>query len=100
MPVVRDIANAAIRGTDYAISPLEKAGQSFVNTFKDVKAVANGDEPKRGFQDTAETIGYAIGLPTAQPAATAKFLYDVFDGDVKPETVDDWWRGVMTGKIK
>lgn len=100
VPILRDLANAAVHGTDYAISPLEKAGQSFVNTFKDVKAVSEGETPKRGFQDTAETLGYATGLPTAQPAATARFLYDVVDGDVKPETVDDWWKGVLTGKVK
>ena len=101
VPLVRDIAAAAVHGRDYAFTPIEQIGKSVVGTVQDAMKLAHGEEPsKHAFQRAAETAGYALGLPIAQPAATVKFLWDVMDGEADPETLKDWWTGVMTGRIR
>lgn len=101
VPVLRDIANSAVHGGDYAISPLENAVNTGLKTLKDANKIVHGETPsKRAFQNAAETAGYAFGLPLSQPAASAKFLWNVIDGDVHPKDVADWYKGILTGKIK
>jgi hypothetical protein len=101
VPVLRDLAAAAVNGRDYSFTPLEQAGKSLVQTARDAYKVSTGQQPsRRGFQNAAETAGYAFGLPLSQPAATAKFFWDVYKGDADPEGLKDWWQGVMTGRIK
>jgi hypothetical protein len=101
IPGVRDLAAAWVHGRAYSITPIEQAGKSLVGSLQDAAKLARGEEPsKRAFQRGAETFGYALGLPTAQPAATAKFLWDVMDGEADPETLKEWWMGVMTGRIE
>jgi len=101
VPILRDLATAAVRGRDYAFTPIEQAGNTFVHTAEDAMKIAHGEEPSKRFsQNAAEAAGYALGLPLSQPAATAKFLWDVTDGEADPESLKDWWRGIMTGKIR
>lgn len=101
IPIIRDLANAAIHGTDYAISPLENSANTALKTLEDASKLLHGDKPgPRAFQNAAETAGYAFGLPLAQPAASARFLWDVIDGDVHPKDLSDWWKGLLSGKIK
>lgn len=101
VPALRDLANSYVNGHDYAISPIENAFNTGLKTLEDANKIAHGKEPsKRAFQNAAETAGYAFGLPLSQPAASAKFLWDVIDGDVHPKDISDWWKGIMTGKIK
>ena len=72
-----------------------------LKTLKDANKIVHGKKPSaRAFQNAAETAGYVFGLPMSQPAASAKFLWDVIDGDVHPKDLSDWWQGVLTGKIK
>lgn len=100
LPVIRDVANAYVHGEDYKLSPIEEPFRKMIETANDVTKIVEGKEPsKRAFQNAAEAVGYATGLPTAQPAASARFIWNVMDGDVKPTTAQDWWRGVLTGKI-
>lgn len=101
VPVLRDLAAAAVHGRDYTFTPLEQAGNSIVRTAQDAYKEATGGRPsKRAFQNAAETAGYALGLPLSQPAATTKFFWDVYKGDADPQGLKDWWQGIMTGKIR
>jgi len=101
IPIVRDLASAYVHGTDYTVTPLEKAGRTLVATMEDATKLLHGEEPSpRALQNAAETAGYVFGLPMSQPAATSKFLWDVMDGDADPKTLSEWWQGLLTGKIK
>jgi hypothetical protein len=101
IPIVRDLANAAVHGTDYAISPLENSANTALKTLEDASKIVHGEKPSaRAFQNAAETAGYAFGLPMAAPAASAKFLWDVINGDVHPKDLSDWWKGLLSGKLK
>ncbi len=100
LPVFRDMATAAVEGRDYKISPLEEAGQSFVTTTRDAYHLTTGEPvSKHAFQTAANTAGYAFGLPLSQPAATTKFLWDYTDGSADPQTLKEWYEGVLTGHI-
>lgn len=100
VPIVRDIAAAVVNGRDYTISPLEQAGKSIATTIENGMKIIEGEEPKKNALKTAGiAAGYLWGLPLGQPLATARFLWDVIDGDQEPEDLKDWWQGIMTGKI-
>jgi hypothetical protein len=101
VPVFRDMANAYVNGRDYTISPLEQGFKSIVQVFEDATSLVEGEPTKKNaYPNAAQAIGYTFGIPTAQPAATAKFLWDVVSGDADPESIADWYQGIMTGKLK
>jgi hypothetical protein len=101
VPVLRDLANSAIGGHDYAISPLEQAGKSLVKASTDTYKVATGEEPgPHAGANAIRASGYALGLPTGQLATAGPFLWDVFSGDVQPQSIKDWYDGVTRGKIE
>jgi hypothetical protein len=101
IPIVRDLANAAVNGRDYTITPMEQAGKAIVTTISDVsKAVQGEPTSKHAGTNAANAAGYVFGIPTAQPAATTKFIWDVMSGESDPQGLSDWWQGILTGKIK
>ena len=100
VPVIRDLANAAVHGRSYAISPLEQAGQAVVQAAHDAYKVATGDDSaKHPIKDAAQAIGYTFGLPTGQASSTGQFLWDVYHGDADPQGLKDWYQGLSTGKL-
>ncbi|MDR3798423.1 MAG: hypothetical protein P4K93_09735 [Terracidiphilus sp.] len=100
LPVFRDIAKSVAEGGDYKFTPLEQAGQSFVTTTRDAYHLAVGEPvSKHAMQTAANTAGYAFGLPLSQPAATTRFLWDYTDGDIDPQSLKEWYKGVLTGHI-
>jgi hypothetical protein len=50
-------------------------------------------------KDVAQAAGYAVGLPTGQLSQTGSFLWDVYNGDVDPQGIGDWYKGIQTGRI-
>lgn len=101
LPVFRDIATSVAEGRDYKLTPLEEAGQSFVTTTRDAYHLAAGEPvSKHALQTAANTAGYAFGLPLSQPAATTHFLWDYMNGDVDPQSMKEWYEGVLTGHIR
>lgn len=101
VPVLRDLAGAYVNGRDYSISPLEQAGKSLVAAATDATHLAEGEPTnEHAFEHGAQAVGYTFGIPTSQPAATTKFLWDVVDGYQDPEDLSDWWKGMQTGKIR
>jgi len=105
IPGVRDVTHpvwdgaAGNKGYDYQISPLQRAGQSLVVTAKDIGKIVRGEDTHRATRDTLETAGYATGLVPGQLAASAQFLVDVGNGDADPQSVADWYNGLVKGKI-
>ena len=99
VPVLRDLANAAINGRDYTITPVEAAGKAVVNAGWDTYKFSTGQEPsKHAGTHVAQAIGYLGGLPTGQASATGGYLWDVYTGETSPEDVKDWYDGLTTGK--
>jgi Large polyvalent protein associated domain 22 len=100
VPVLRDLANAAVNGRDYAISPLEQAGKSLVLAATDAYKAATGQETsKHPVKNAAQAAGYTFGLPTGQASSSAQFLWDVYNGDADPQSVKDWYDGLSHGRI-
>jgi hypothetical protein len=101
VPVLRDLMNAAVNGRDYAISPLEQAGKSMVKATTDTTKYLEGEEPSmHAGKNVAEAVGYAAGLPTGQLSTTGSFLWDVYNGDVDPQDLREWYQGISHGKIE
>lgn len=100
VPILRDLANAAINGRDYTITPLEQAGKSVVKAATDAYKAATGQETsKNSGKNAAQAAGYALGLPTGQLSATGSFLWDVYNGDADPQGIKDWYTGIQNGRI-
>ena len=83
----------------YSLSPVQRVGETFVNTAGDVGRIARGEETKRATRNTMEAAGYATGLVPGQVATATQFLVDVGYGEQDPEGVAEWWRGLTTGKV-
>jgi hypothetical protein len=100
VPVLRDLASAAINGRDYAITPLEQAGKTLVKAAVDTSKYVKGDEvSQHAGKNAAQAAGYAVGLPTGQLSATGSFLWDVYNGDADPQGIKEWYQGVSHGRI-
>lgn len=100
IPIVRDIANVAIKGFGSDVSSVDRLVGTTSRVIKDMKRLAEGEETKRATRNAMETAGY-LGAPTSgQMAATTQFIVDVFGGDQHPENWGDWWDGLTKGKIK
>jgi hypothetical protein len=101
IPVLRDIAKAAIEGRDYEISPIAKAvnsvlrgGKELVQHFRDDKDFT----PNSG-KHLATAAGLLAGLPTAAPFTAGKFLWDYSTGEADPQSIAEWYQGLATGKV-
>ncbi|QGP79998.1 MuF-C-terminal domain-containing protein [Sphingobium sp. CAP-1] len=100
LPVVRDLANVAVKDFDSSVSSVDRFVSTASRTIKDMKRIADGEDTKRATRNAMEVAGY-LGAPTSgQMAATTQFLVDVYGGDQHPENFGDWWEGLRTGRIK
>lgn len=102
VPMVRDIADAALSGHDYEPTPLVRMVKTMMGTYGDVVSATGLREKQpssRALQHALETFGYATGAPTGQAGATLQFLWDVNDGKVDPQTMSDWWSGLTKGRM-
>ena len=106
VPVLRDIAKAAISGREFEQSPIKQAGDTAVASGKDIGAALGRRHDKQGnpaqvsdrwLQHAVEVPGYVFGLPTGQAAGTVQFLHDVAAGNQEPASVSDFLRGVVYG---
>ncbi len=100
LPVVRDLANVAVKGFDSSVSSVDRFVSTASRTIKDMKRLAEGDDTKRATRNAMEVAGY-FGAPTSgQMAAASQFLVDVYSGDQDPDGFAEWWEGLTKGKIK
>ena len=105
IPLARDVFepfwNASVGNRVYAptISPVTRALESFVKAGGSMAKEARGDDAPHATKDVLEAVGYGTGLVPGQVASATQFLVDVGNGDVQPETIGDWIKGLSTGKI-
>ena len=99
VPVLRDLANAAVNGHDYTVTPLEQAGKTLVRAVQGASQMAQGEPMNKPVKTMGEAAGYTFGLPTGQASTAAQFLWDVYNGDSDPESVKDWYQGVTSGRM-
>ncbi len=100
LPMLRDMAKAAIDGRGYEMSPVGHAVDEVVKGGRDLASAAGlSDKPvsDRWLQHAIEAPGYVLGLPTGQAAGSAQFLANVAGGQENPQTVADWFRGLVYG---
>lgn len=106
IPFVRDLVNPiwdALSGGkpfDYQLSPLQSAGQSFVEVATDIGRAAQGKDTTNATKHALEATGYATGLVPGQMATATQFLVDVGEGEQDPRTLSDWYRGLTKGKVE
>ncbi len=100
IPIVRDLAKAAIEGRDYEVSPIFRAVNDVLASGRDVTNYVQGEDvSENAGKHLATAFGYLTGLPTAAPFTAAKFLWDYNSGDADPESLKDWWQGITRGKV-
>ena len=108
IPVVRDIAKAAIEGRDYELSPLASMVNELLKTGTDahrfLDQVAGFPDGKKvstsWIKHASDSFGYFTGLPTGQAGAAAQFLWDYEHGEEDPRDIADWVRGLAKGTLK
>lgn len=104
IPVVRDITGSLASGFDYSFTPASRAIETAIKSGKDMKRLLDMDEgtepSKRAVKNAVETTGYITRLPVGQVSNAAQFVADWANGDVDPQTVGDWLKGLQTGKLE
>ncbi len=101
IPVLRDIASAAVTGRDYTATPAVSIIQNAGRTGMDIEHAVKGEPVSdKWLKHAVTTSGYVFGLPTGQAAGTAQFLWDVGDGTQNPQDVADWYHGLMHGDMR
>jgi hypothetical protein len=98
IPILRDIAKAAVEGRDYEGSPLVNSVNSVLRGGHDIYKMAQGEDasPSAG-KHIATAFGLVAGLPTAAPFTAGKFLWDYANGDADPQSIAEFYRGIATG---
>lgn len=100
IPLLRDIAKAALEGRDYEISPVARAVDTAVKAGVDAYKIGTGEEtPKGAAKHLVAGVGYVAGLPTEAPFTAGKFLWDINNGDADPQSIRDWYQGITSGKV-
>jgi hypothetical protein len=101
VPFLRDLANAAVNGRSYTVTPIESAGKALVTTANDAAKIAHGEPaPKLAAKNAVQAVGYVYGLPLGQASSTGQFLWDVVEGQQDPQGLQDWWNGISHGDMK
>jgi hypothetical protein len=96
------VANSAITGRDYEATPAAKLVNDLLTQGKDISHYLSGEDEKihNPVKHIANTVGIITGMPLGQAGQTGQFLWDVIDGDQKPEDLGDWWHGLVYGKTR
>lgn len=103
IPGLRDLASSFDSGWAYSgATPIGELFKSLSKLRGVGVGVAEGETPEaeRLAIIAIEAAGYGFGLPVAQPKRSVRFLFDVAEGNVEPEGVTDWVRGLLFGPPK
>lgn len=104
IPVVRDIANAAMSGRDYAMSPAVSAVNAVMQSFKDAghaTGLKQGNISDKWVKHSVATAGYITGLPGAgQVSRYAQTIWDVTHGiEPTPSDTTGWIHTMLYGNL-
>jgi len=97
VPIVNSLTYSMIHNRDPSVSPLDEVLKTASNVVKDQFAA----NPKHTARHIAQALGYFTGLPpTNQAIDSFSFMNDVVHQRQDPKTVQEWARGLMTGKTQ
>lgn len=104
IPVLRDIANAALTGKDYSMSPAVSAINAVIQSFKDAghaTGLKQGNVSDKWVKHAVQTAGYITGLPGAgQLSRYAQSIWDVTHGiEPTPSDTTDWIHTMLYGNL-
>lgn len=103
IPGLRDLASSFESGWAYSgVTPIGELFKSLSKLRGVGVGVSEGETPEaeRLAIIGIEAVGYGFGLPVAQPKRTIKYLFGVAEGEIEPEGVTDWTRGLLFGPPK
>jgi hypothetical protein len=100
VPILRDLSAHYLTGKDYSVTPaagmVDAIGKSGIDA---ANALTGKETDPKVLKHSMTTAGYVLGLPLGQPASTTQFLWDVSQGKQDPQALQDWWNGIVHGKI-
>lgn len=100
IPILRDLSAHYLTGKDYSVTPAAGMVDTIGQSGTDVANALTGKETNpKVLKHSLATAGYVFGLPLGQVSGTAQFLWDVTQGKQDPQTMQDWWNGILHGKI-
>jgi hypothetical protein len=99
IPLVRDVGSSLESG--WAYSGATPIGDVFKSTTR-LAAAAGQDEldAEKLTMSTLDVVGMGVGLPTAQPKRTVKYLFSVGRGERQDDNMIQFIRGLMFGPPK
>lgn len=105
IPGLRDVAGAFEKGWGFSSNtPLAPLGDALSKLLGFARKAIEGQEieadPAQVAGYALDAVGYGFGLPSTQAKRVAKFLIGTSEGDIEPEGVTDWIRGIMFGPPK
>jgi hypothetical protein len=100
IPILRDLSAHYLTGKDYSVTPaagmVDAVGKSGVDA---ANALTGKETDPKVLKHSLTTAGYLFGLPLGQVSGSAQFLWDVTQGKQDPQNLQDWWNGILHGKI-
>jgi hypothetical protein len=66
IPLVRDVANAGVRGFGYEITPIGRGVEDMLKAPQAALNIAMGDGEEKDFKKLTMASGYIFGLPARQ----------------------------------
>lgn len=88
VPWLREVASSLDMGFE-SRTPLGALNAAIINAYNKVESAAAGNRKTDAMDVTkpvALTAGYLLGLPAAQFNITSEYLWDIWQGDERPET--------------
>lgn len=99
VPLLRDVGSSLESG--WAYSGATPIGDVFKSTTKLAAAVTQDDlDAEKITMSTMDVVGMGLGLPTAQPKRTAKYLFSLERGENQDDNMAQFIRGLMFGPPK
>jgi hypothetical protein len=103
VPILREIGNLAENAVmgqkvrDIRVSPIVDAWTKGQRAISHAWEAASGERAADDnmYFDLLEAGGYVVGLPTGQVRVTVDYLYDLLQGDERPENIGQVLHGVL-----
>ncbi len=100
IPGIGALANAVGSGWTYRSSSVQGLGEQIVNTYRNVKALVDGDEDTNPRSDWIKTMFSVIGTLTHQPLSAPGAAVQFLASDEEPQNIGDWYEGLTTGRVR
>lgn len=102
IPMLRDIMSAFESGYGYSVTPVARGGESILKLGKNIGNLVKGEDvdAQRIAGQALDVAGFTLGLPTGQLKTTGNYIWDLIDGDQRPDGVLEVMRGLTLGPEK